>query len=82
MTAKPDVSVDQDRCVGSGDCAYIAPTAFEVDDGAGLGRVLPGAIDTDRTLLERAEHSCPTMAIRLTRRAEKQAGGTCDERSA
>lgn len=69
MTAEQPVSVDQDRCVGSGDCAYVAPTAFEVDDGAGLARVLPGAIDTDRKLLERAEHSCPTRAIRLTGRA-------------
>lgn len=69
MTAEQAVSVDQDRCVGSGDCAYLAPAAFEVDEDAGLARVLPGASDTDRTLLERAEHSCPTMAIRLTRRA-------------
>lgn len=67
MTADlPVVSVDEGRCVGSGDCAHVAPTAFEVDDDSGLVRVLPGSTDTDRTLLERAAHHCPTMAISVT----------------
>ena len=73
MTADlPRVSVDEGRCVGSGDCAYVAPTAFEVDDGLGLARVLHGATDTDRTLLERAAHSCPTMAISVTDRGSSE----------
>lgn len=68
MAELPRVSVDEGRCVGSGDCANVAPTAFEVDDGAGLARVLPGATDTDPALLERAAHSCPTMAISVSDR--------------
>ena len=60
------VTVDENRCVGSGDCANVAPQAFEVDEDAGLARVLPGAAQADRTLLQRAAHSCPTVAIALT----------------
>jgi ferredoxin len=66
MADRTEVTVDENRCVGSGDCANVAPTAFEVDEDAGLARVLPGAADTDRGLLERAAHSCPTVAISVT----------------
>ena len=59
------VSVDVTRCVGSGDCAIIAETAFEVDEDAGLARVLPGADDSDPRQLQRATYACPTGAIRL-----------------
>ncbi len=62
----PSVSVDEGRCVGSGDCAHAAPSAFAVDEDTGLVRVLPGAAGTDRTLLQRAAHRCPTMAIAVT----------------
>ena len=54
MAELPEVSVDERRCVGSGDCVDVAPTAFAVDEDAGLVRVLPGAAGTDRILLERA----------------------------
>jgi ferredoxin len=60
------ITIDADRCVGSGDCANVAPQAFEVDEDAGLARVLPGAAQADRPLLQRAAHSCPTVAIALT----------------
>lgn len=63
MTELRRVTVDRDRCVGSGDCATVAPQAFEVDEDAGLARVLPGAARTDPTLLQRAQHNCPTAAI-------------------
>lgn len=60
------VTVDPDRCVGSGDCAFVAPAAFEVDEDSGIARVLPGAAHSDRVRLDRAAHSCPTGAVRLT----------------
>lgn len=60
------VRVDESRCVGSGDCSIVAPTAFEVDEDRGLARVLPGGAGTDPAQLERAAHSCPTGAIELT----------------
>jgi ferredoxin len=58
--------VDENRCVGSGDCATVAPTAFEVDEETGLARVLPGGDATDPAQLQRAAHGCPTGAIALT----------------
>jgi ferredoxin len=63
MTAR--VHIDPERCVGSGDCAFVAPEAFEVDDDAGRARLLPGAAGADASLLERAAHACPTQAISL-----------------
>jgi ferredoxin len=60
------ITVDETRCVGSGDCALVAPSAFEVDEDEGLARVLPGAATTDRAQLERAARDCPTGAIALT----------------
>jgi ferredoxin len=63
MTAR--VRIDPERCVGSGDCAFVAPEAFEVDDETGQARLLPGAAEADDALLERAAHACPTQAISL-----------------
>lgn len=63
MTAR--VTIDETRCVGSGDCARIAPDAFEVDDDEGLARVQAGAAHVDRATLERAARECPTGAIGL-----------------
>lgn len=61
MTAR--VRIDADRCVGSGDCAFTAPTAFEVDEDTGRARLLPGADELDATTLQRAAYACPTQAI-------------------
>ena len=65
MGERITVRVDENRCVGSGDCAIVAPGAFEVDEETGLARVLPGAASTDAARLQRAAHSCPTVAIAL-----------------
>lgn len=59
------ISVDESRCVGSGDCANVAPSAFEVDEDTGIAQVLPGAAAVDRARLERAANSCPTGALSL-----------------
>jgi ferredoxin len=66
MDGRTVATVDANRCVGSGDCATVAPTAFEVDEETGLARVLPGGTSTDPAQLQRAAHSCPTGAIALT----------------
>ena len=63
MTAR--VTVDEGRCVGSGDCALAAPQAFEVDEDAALARVLPGAATADPAALQRAAYTCPTGAVRV-----------------
>ncbi len=56
------VSVDRTRCVGSGNCAFWAPGAFDLDDDEGLAVVLdPDATDLEH--LKAAERGCPTQAI-------------------
>jgi ferredoxin len=57
------VTVDADLCVGSGDCARVAPAAFEVDEAEGVAAVLAGAADAPTEQLEDAAYQCPTGAI-------------------
>jgi ferredoxin len=59
------VSVDPDLCIGSGDCARLAPQAFELRDDLGISVARPAAADTDRDLVLRAALACPTQAIRV-----------------
>lgn len=60
-----DVTVDQDLCIGSGDCVRILPQAFLIDEAKGVSQPLPGAGDSDPAMLEKAAFTCPTQSIRL-----------------
>ena len=64
MTHNLKVEVDRDLCIGSGDCARTAPTAFALD-GERIAMVLdPSSVDAEA--LRAAERSCPVGAIRVT----------------
>jgi ferredoxin len=56
------IDVDENRCIGSGNCELVAPGTFGVDDD-GVSRVLnqdaSDSPDIDRAIVE-----CPTAAIR------------------
>ncbi|MDT5035405.1 MAG: ferredoxin [Micromonosporaceae bacterium] len=54
------ITVDGDRCMGSGVCAGVAPGHFRVD--AGTARPLAELIEPDDAACDAAE-SCPTEAI-------------------
>ena len=56
---KLKVHIDRDACLAYGDCAELAPQAFEVDDTAHLVGSAPL-----RQMVE-AARACPTEAIRL-----------------
>lgn len=57
----PQVSVDEDVCIGSGTCVGIAPAVFELND-EGVAQVAdPHAAEL--SALHRAEDSCPVAAI-------------------
>ena len=57
------LSIDSDRCIGSGQCAMIAPSVFTQDDD-GFGALLPGREDGGGDPLAReATRSCPVQAI-------------------
>src|SRR5437879_10035178 len=63
------VEVDRNVCIGSGDCAGLAPTAFALDDEDRAYVLDPESVDPE-TLLQ-AERSCPSGAIEVT---EPEAG--------
>ena len=56
------VRVDQDACIGSGNCEATAPDVFEVKDGKShvKGDTVPEGQE-DR--VKEAEEGCPTGAI-------------------
>ncbi|MFF1374221.1 ferredoxin [Streptomyces virginiae] len=57
------ISVDQDVCIGAGQCALTAPQVFTQDDD-GLSEVLPGREDGHGSALAReAARACPVSAI-------------------
>lgn len=60
-----DIEIDLEACMGSGNCAFMAPATFDIDD-AMKAVVVDAAGDTDEKVLLAAD-GCPTSAIRLTR---------------
>ncbi len=57
--------VDEDLCVGSGDCVRIAQRAFAIDERVGWAITLPGIESTDDATILHAAEECPTNAIRV-----------------
>ena len=55
------VMVEQDLCIGVGNCVAIAPTVFQFDEENKAVVLDPSSVD-DQTLLDAAE-SCPENAI-------------------
>ena len=61
------VSVDLDRCIGSGQCAVIAPEVFDQDARTGSVILLdaePAA--TELPAVREAVATCPRVAIGVT----------------
>jgi len=57
------VTADPDVCVGSGNCALVAPSVFGLD-GEGAVTVLRGRVSaTDRAAADAAAAGCPAAAI-------------------
>ncbi|GAA3602989.1 ferredoxin [Kineosporia mesophila] len=60
------VSVDQDRCVGAGQCVRWAPEHFEQDEETGIIRPFEGELTIKMgTGVEGAVRACPSGALRL-----------------
>jgi ferredoxin len=57
------VSIDPDLCIGSGECGRLVPSAFELDEDAGVSVPLEGASEAPLELLARAARACPGNAI-------------------
>jgi len=61
-----EVSIDRDVCMGSGNCVYEAPGAFDLDEDGIAFVVDPGAVSED-TLVAVGKR-CPSHAITVQRR--------------
>ncbi|MCP9986752.1 ferredoxin [Streptomyces sudanensis] len=58
------ISIDQDRCIGAGQCALTAPEVFTQDDD-GYGALRPGH-DPGHPMAREAARACPVHAITVT----------------
>jgi ferredoxin len=57
------VEVDEDVCIGSGECVRFAPAAFALEPGGVAVVTDPASVDADA--LRSAEAQCPSGAIRV-----------------
>jgi ferredoxin len=57
------ILINRDKCMGSGNCVFWAPQAFDLDD-EGLSVVLDPD-QADESQLFQAREGCPTGAISL-----------------
>jgi ferredoxin len=60
-----EVEIDREVCMGSGNCVYEAPGAFELDDDSIAFVVDPASAPEDKVLT--AAQKCPTHAITVHR---------------
>jgi ferredoxin len=65
------LTVDRDRCMGSGQCTFYAPNTFDLDD-LSIAIVTDDNGDSDDKI-QQAIDVCPTRSI--TRALAAQAGG-------
>jgi ferredoxin len=63
------ISIDRDRCMGSGNCVFNAPEAFDLDD-SGIA-IVRDPFDGSEDAIVRAARGCPTQAIMITRDGER-----------
>ena len=60
------VSLDQDRCVASGQCVVAAPEVFDQRDEDGVAVLLTDTPDSgDAADVRHATAVCPALAIRV-----------------
>jgi ferredoxin len=59
----PEVAIDRDACMGSGNCVFWAPEVFDLDD-EGVAAVR-GPITGHEDEVRLAAKNCPTSAIRI-----------------
>ncbi len=61
IMAEPRVEVDQQMCIGSGNCVEVAKGVFQLNDEDKAEVVDPTAQDIET--LRKAEEQCPVAAI-------------------
>ena len=63
---KLKVSIDRGKCVGSGNCVYIAPEVFRQSDDDGIAILLTDEpLENLSRIVADAGRQCPSMAIKI-----------------
>jgi ferredoxin len=57
------VTIDRRRCIGAGNCIYVAPTAFRWREGDLLKPELLDPTTVEEDVLRESAAACPTDAI-------------------
>ena len=60
-----EVEIDREVCMGSGNCVYEAPGAFDLDDDSVAFVVDPAGAPEDKVIA--AARKCPSHAITVRR---------------
>jgi len=64
-----EITIDRERCMGSGNCSFWAPNVFDLDDDGIAIVVDPAGDPEDKIVL--AGQGCPTQAISISRDGER-----------
>jgi ferredoxin len=65
--AQFEISIDRERCMGSGNCSFWAPNTFDLDDDGVAIVINPNGDDASK--IQNAANGCPTQAITLSEAA-------------
>ena len=60
-----EITIDREKCMGSGNCIFWAPGVFDLDDD-GVSMVVDVAAAPDEKIILAAQ-GCPTQAISVVR---------------
>ncbi len=64
-----EIKIDREKCMGSGNCSFWAPSTFDLDD-EGVAIVVDPEGDGDEKVVLAAQ-GCPTQAIEVLKDGEK-----------
>jgi ferredoxin len=66
------IEVDEDACIGAGQCVLAAPAVFDQREDDGVVVLLnPDVPDSERAGVENAADRCPAKVIRLRNTLDK-----------
>lgn len=60
------IDIDRETCLNSGQCAYMTPDLFEVDDDGVPTVLVTGELTPEQVALaQEAADTCPSQSIKL-----------------